>query len=61
VTDRGGAVQRDEAYTDEQGQTEQPVRAGTRFRCEVCATEIIVVKAPAGPVSCCGREMERMR
>ncbi|MER3452264.1 MAG: desulfoferrodoxin [Acidimicrobiia bacterium] len=30
---------------------------GTRLKCEVCGTEIIVVKAPTGPISCCGREM----
>ncbi|HZR14533.1 MAG TPA: desulfoferrodoxin [Acidimicrobiia bacterium] len=30
---------------------------GTRLRCAKCGTEIIVVKAPTGPLSCCGQEM----
>jgi hypothetical protein len=30
---------------------------GTRLRCAQCGTEIIVVKAPTGPLSCCGAEM----
>ncbi|HEY7134525.1 MAG TPA: hypothetical protein VIB48_05620 [Acidimicrobiia bacterium] len=30
---------------------------GTRLRCAKCGTEIIVVKAPTGPVSCCDQEM----
>jgi hypothetical protein len=30
---------------------------GTRLRCSECGTEIIVVKAPTGPLSCCGAEM----
>jgi hypothetical protein len=32
-------------------------KAGDRLRCENCGTEIIVVKPPSGPVSCCGVEM----
>lgn len=32
-------------------------KVGERLRCSQCGTEIIVVKAPTGPVSCCGAEM----
>jgi hypothetical protein len=31
---------------------------GQRLRCGVCGTEIIVVKAPTGPIACCGKTME---
>lgn len=27
---------------------------GDRLRCEKCGTEVIVVKAADGPLSCCG-------
>jgi len=30
---------------------------GTRLRCEKCSTEIIVVKASEGEVTCCGQAM----
>jgi hypothetical protein len=29
-------------------------QVGTRHRCSVCGTEVIVVKAPDAPVACCG-------
>jgi ribosomal protein S27E len=29
-------------------------KAGQRLRCATCGTEIVVVKAPAQPISCCG-------
>src|SRR2546421_481199 len=29
-------------------------QVGTRHRCGRCGTEVIVVKAPDGPVTCCG-------
>ena len=32
-------------------------KVGERLRCEKCGTEIIVVKAPGGAVSCCGQAM----
>ncbi len=32
---------------------------GDRLRCENCGTEIILVKAPTGPMSCCGRPMAK--
>ena len=32
-------------------------KVGERLRCETCGTEIIVVKAPGGAVSCCGATM----
>jgi len=31
--------------------------AGQRLRCASCGTEIIIVKAPEGPLSCCGQPM----
>jgi Desulfoferrodoxin, N-terminal domain len=34
-----------------------PTAVGTRLRCERCGTEIIVVKATDGAVSCCGAPM----
>jgi hypothetical protein len=37
-----------------------PVKVGTRFRCAGCGAEVVVVKAPAGPVRCCDRPMERL-
>ena len=30
---------------------------GDRLRCGACGTEIIVVKAPGGALSCCGKPM----
>lgn len=37
------------------------VKVGSRFRCERCGSEIVVVKAPAAPVRCCGDEMQRLQ
>jgi hypothetical protein len=31
--------------------------AGQRLRCASCGTEIIIVKAPSAPLSCCGQPM----
>jgi hypothetical protein len=31
--------------------------AGTRLRCATCGTEIVVVKAPTEPITCCGSPM----
>ena len=31
---------------------------GKRYRCEVCGTEILCVKAGDGETTCCGKEME---
>jgi len=33
------------------------VKAGARFRCETCGSEIIVVKAGDQAPSCCGKPM----
>jgi desulfoferrodoxin-like iron-binding protein len=30
---------------------------GKRYKCEVCGTEILCIKAGAGPVICCGKEV----
>ena len=30
---------------------------GQRLRCASCGTEIIIVKAPGGPLACCGQPM----
>jgi hypothetical protein len=30
-------------------------KVGTRLRCPTCGTEVIVVKAPTAPLSCCGQ------
>jgi hypothetical protein len=32
-------------------------RAGQRLRCATCGTQMVVVRAPAGAVSCCGAVM----
>jgi desulfoferrodoxin-like iron-binding protein len=32
-------------------------KVGSRLRCARCGTEIIVVKAADGPVTCCGEPM----
>ena len=31
---------------------------GKRYRCAVCGTEILCVKAGPGEVTCCGQEVE---
>jgi len=31
---------------------------GKRYKCEVCGTEIMCIKAGAGPVTCCGKEVK---
>ena len=31
---------------------------GKRYRCQVCGTEILCVKAGEGAVTCCGQEVE---
>jgi hypothetical protein len=31
---------------------------GKRYKCEVCGTEILCIKAGAGPVTCCGKEVK---
>jgi len=31
---------------------------GKRYRCTVCGTEILCVKAGEGAVTCCGQEVE---
>ncbi|MFC1966142.1 hypothetical protein ACFLWI_04260 [Chloroflexota bacterium] len=31
---------------------------GKRYRCQVCGTEVLCVKSGAGPVNCCGQEVE---
>jgi desulfoferrodoxin-like iron-binding protein len=36
-----------------------PAAIGTRLTCTECGTEIIVVKAPGGDLSCCGQPMEK--
>jgi hypothetical protein len=30
-------------------------KVGSRLRCPTCGTEVIVVKAPTTPISCCGQ------
>lgn len=30
---------------------------GKRYRCEVCGTEILCVKAGEGVMTCCGKDM----
>jgi hypothetical protein len=30
-------------------------KVGSRLRCLTCGTEVIVVKAPTAPMSCCGQ------
>ena len=32
-------------------------KAGARLKCEECGTEVVVVKAPTGPMSCCGKPL----
>jgi hypothetical protein len=32
-------------------------KAGTRLKCSECGTEVMVVKAPTGPLSCCGKQL----
>jgi desulfoferrodoxin-like iron-binding protein len=34
-----------------------PTAVGTRLRCERCGTEIIVVKATDGELTCCDKPM----
>ncbi len=31
---------------------------GKRYRCKVCGTEILCVKAGTGVITCCSQEME---
>ncbi|MFH0769562.1 MAG: hypothetical protein V1932_08410 [Chloroflexota bacterium] len=31
---------------------------GKRYRCSVCGTEVLCVKAGTGVVICCGKQME---
>ncbi|MFH1383044.1 MAG: desulfoferrodoxin [Chloroflexota bacterium] len=31
---------------------------GKRYRCEVCGTEVLCVKAGDGPMVCCEKEMQ---
>jgi len=31
---------------------------GKRYRCEVCGSEILCIKAGTGPVICCGQEVK---
>jgi ribosomal protein S27E len=32
-------------------------KVGSRLRCPSCGTEVIVVKAPTAPMSCCGQPL----
>jgi ribosomal protein S27E len=32
-------------------------QVGTRHKCSRCGTEVVVVKAPDGAVSCCGETL----
>ncbi|MBE0415049.1 MAG: hypothetical protein IBX36_00705 [Dehalococcoidia bacterium] len=34
-----------------------PNQLGKRFKCEVCGTEVLCVKAGEGSVVCCDKEM----
>ncbi|MGP8080857.1 MAG: hypothetical protein ACLPVI_10170 [Dehalococcoidales bacterium] len=31
---------------------------GKRYKCEVCGTEILCIKAGTGVVTCCGKEVK---
>ena len=31
---------------------------GKRYKCEVCGTEILCIKAGTGSVTCCGKEVK---
>jgi hypothetical protein len=33
------------------------IKAGTRLRCQTCGSEIVVVKAEAPALKCCGQEL----
>lgn len=46
--------------SDPQKADDAPVKVGTRYRCNGCGSEVVVVRAAAGPVTCCDRPMERM-
>jgi len=37
--------------------SEAPTKVGSRLRCQTCGTEVIVVKAPTGPIACCDAPM----
>ena len=32
-------------------------KAGARLKCGECGTEVVVVKAPTGAMSCCGQAL----
>ena len=36
-------------------------KVGSKIRCGKCGTEVVVVKAPATPIRCCGKDLEAIQ